>query len=184
MTDSLFQRSMDSVGGPDAKKARWSPTSFVGANGANGLPNSGSNAVRDAFANYGYGPQASVSQAGFNSSPPSGFASAANPLYSTPSLSINTQANANGMPSQMSPNTAGPFTPQSQQSASANGNGYSNFGGYNMLGMGLPAMGMLNGFPYGGQMGNFNQVRHTGHIPSLYMKLNDYRMVHSRAFLH
>ncbi len=158
MTDTLFQRSMDSVGGPDAKKARWSPTSFVGANGASGLPNSGSNAVRDAFANYGYGPQASLSQGGFNNSPPTGFNSA-NPLYSTPSLSINTQTNANGMPSQMSPNTAGPFTPQSQQPPiSANGNGYGAFGGYNMLGMGLPTMGVLNGFPYNGQMGNFNQV--------------------------
>lgn len=133
---------MESVGGPDA-------------NGANGLPNSGSNAVRDAFANYGYGPQASISQ-GFNSSPPTGFTNA-NALYSTPSLSINTQTNANGMPSQMSPNTAGPFTPQLQQTpASANGN-YANFGGYNMLGMGLPAMGVLNGFPYSAQLGNFNQ---------------------------
>lgn len=64
------------------------------------------------------------------------------------------------MTSQMSPNTAGPFTPQVQQTpASANGN-YAGFGGYNMLGMGLPAMGVLNGFPYNAaQLGNFNQVR-------------------------
>ena len=147
---------MDSVGGPDAKKARWSPTSFVGANGTNGLAGAGT-AVRDAFANYGYGPQASISQAGFsNVSPPNQFASA-NALYSTPSLSINTSTSSNGIPSQLSPNTAGPFTPQTQQTpASANGTAYNGFNGYNMLSMGIP--GMLNGFPYTNQMGSFAQV--------------------------
>jgi hypothetical protein len=142
---------MDSAGGPDAKKARWSPNSFSGVNGlGNGV------AARDAFANYGYGPQASISQSGFNNHSPSN-AFSANPLYSTPSLSINTAATGNGMSGQMSPNTAGPFTPQTQQAQSANGNGYSGFGGYNMLAMGMPGMGVLNGF-YGNQMGNFNQV--------------------------
>ncbi|KAL4249239.1 RRM domain-containing protein [Abortiporus biennis] len=162
----MMKRSMDSVGGPDAKKARWSPTSFVGANGTNGLSNAGAS-VRDAFANYGYGPQASISQNGFNTSPSSSFASA-NQLYSTPSLSINTQTSANGMPSQMSPNTAGPFTPQTQQTpASANGNGYGGFGAYNMLGMGLPGMSVLNGFAYANQMGNFGQNGNQPRLPSL-----------------
>ena len=145
---------MDSVGGPDAKKARWSPTSF-GSNGLNGLSNN--NAARDAFANYGYGPQASISQAGYaNSSPSSGFSGS--PLYTTPSLSINTSTGS-GMQSQMSPNTAGPFTPQTQQTpASANGGSYGGFGGYNMLAMGMSPMGVLNGFPYTNQMGSFSQV--------------------------
>lgn len=80
------QRSMDPTGGPDSKKARWSPS-------------------EDAFANYGYGPQAQ--------------------LYSTPSLSINTQANG-VPPPQMSPGQPSPV------------NGYP---GYNMM----PMMGM---FPY------------------------------------
>lgn len=146
---------MDSVGGPDAKKARWSPTSF-GSNGLNGLSNSA--ASRDAFANYGYGPQATISQAGYsNSSPSSGFSGS--PLYATPSLSINTSAGSNGMQSQMSPNTAGSFAPQTQQvPASANGGSYGGFGGYNMLAMGMSPMGILNGFPYSNQMGSFSQV--------------------------
>ncbi|KAI0820968.1 hypothetical protein BC629DRAFT_1278163 [Irpex lacteus] len=146
----MMKRSMDSVGGPDAKKARWSPNSFS-ANGVNGLSNG--NASRDAFANYGYGPQASISQSGFNSHSPSN-AFSSNPLYSTPSLSINTATNGNGIAGQMSPNTQGPFTPQTQQTPiSANGNSYGGFGGYNML-MGMP--GMLSGF-YNNQMSNFNQ---------------------------
>ena len=155
VTDSPFQRSMDSVGGPDAKKARWSPTSF-GSNGLNGLSAS---SARDAFANYGYGPQASISQGSYTSSSPSnGFSGS--PLYATPSLSINTASATNGIPSQMSPNTAGPFTPQTQQTpASANGNAsYAGFGGYNMLAMSMPGMGVLNGFPYNNQMGSFSQV--------------------------
>lgn len=159
----MMKRSMDSVGGPDAKKARWSPTSF-GSNGLNGLSN---NNARDAFANYGYGPQASISQAGYNtSSPSSGFSGS--PLYTTPSLSINTSTGSNGMQSQMSPNTAGPFTPQTQQApASANGGSYGGFGGYNMLAMGMSPMGVLNGFPYGNQMGNFSQEFNQQRLPSL-----------------
>ena len=142
---------MEAVGGPDAKKARWSPTSF-GSNALNGLSNSA--ATRDAFANYGYGPQASISQCGYNNSSPSnGFGGS--PLYATPSLSINTNTNGNGMASQMSPNTAS--FPQQQQ-PSPNGNTPYGFGSYNMVGMGMPGMNMMGGFPYNGQMGGFPQV--------------------------
>ncbi len=145
---------MDTVGGPDAKKARWSPTSFNGTNGLAPNPSASAGPARDAFANYGYGPQAGL-QNGFNGSPPaSAFAAANAALYSTPSLSVNTAVAGGGMGQQMSPNTAGPYTPQSQQPQSANPNSANpyNFAGYNMLGMGLPAMGILGGFPYGGQM--------------------------------
>ncbi|OBZ69831.1 Negative regulator of differentiation 1 [Grifola frondosa] len=126
----MMKRPMDTVGGPDAKKA-------------------------------------SITQNGFNNSPPSsGFAG--NPSTLPPSLSINTATAGNGMPSQMSPNTAGPYTPQQQQpSASPNGNLPYGFGGYNMLGMGLPAMGVLGGFPYNGQMANFAQQLTQQRLPSL-----------------
>lgn len=147
---------MDTVGGPDAKKARWSPTSF-GSNGTNGLSGN-----RDAFANYGYGPNANINQSGYNGSPPNGSGFNGNALYSTPQLSINTNTSGNGMPSQLSPNTAGPFTPSQQQPPSANPNGqnspYPGFGGYNLLGMGLPAMNMMNGSQYFNPMANFAQV--------------------------
>ncbi|EMD32952.1 hypothetical protein CERSUDRAFT_87652 [Gelatoporia subvermispora B] len=172
----MMKRSMDTVGGPDAKKARWSPTSFGASNGTNGLsPASTGITARDAFANYGYGPQANIAQAGmaqggFNNSPPSG-GFAGNPLYSTPSLSINTATAANGMAPQMSPNTAGPFTPQQQQPSPANGTSPYGFGGYNMLGMGLPGMGMgmgmLGGFPYNAHMVNLAQNFGQQRLPSL-----------------
>ncbi|EGO00565.1 hypothetical protein SERLA73DRAFT_50777 [Serpula lacrymans var. lacrymans S7.3] len=157
----MMKRSMDAVGGPDAKKARWSPTSFAASNGTNGL-SSNTASTRDAFANYGYGPQASISQSGFNNSPPAAFAG--NPLYSTPSLTVNTGVTANGMTSQLSPNTASAFAQQQhqqqqQQQVNGNGNAYGNGFGYNMLGMGLPGMNMLGNFPYGNQMGNFGQPR-------------------------
>jgi hypothetical protein len=93
----MMKRSMDSVGGPDAKKARWSPTSFNGTTPSNSLSaaNSGASVSnRDVFANYGYGPQASISQAFQPNSSPA-FAHSA--LYSTPSLSINTAVNGQGM---------------------------------------------------------------------------------------
>ncbi|TFK22562.1 hypothetical protein FA15DRAFT_748228 [Coprinopsis marcescibilis] len=165
-------RSMDPVGGPDAKKARWSPSSgFSNQNGNNAT----SANTRDAFANYGYGPQASINQP-FNGATANGGAFAGSPLYSTPSLSINTQANGAAIGSQLSPNTAAAAAfavqqqqqqqaqQQQQQQAGANGGaGYVGFGGYNMLGMGLPGMNMLGSFPYNGQMPNFNQQR----IPSL-----------------
>ncbi|KAH9039801.1 hypothetical protein EDB85DRAFT_1927795, partial [Lactarius pseudohatsudake] len=66
---SASQRPMDAVGGPDTKKARWSPNSF-GAPTTNRLVTPTS---RDAFANYGYGSQAGIPQAFSNGSPPSGF---------------------------------------------------------------------------------------------------------------
>ncbi|KAK7472188.1 hypothetical protein VKT23_000310 [Stygiomarasmius scandens] len=153
----MMKRSMDSVGGPDAKKARWSPTFPQNSS----PPNSAS---RDVYANYGYGPQASINQTGFNTSPSnSGFNSS--PLYSTPSLSINTQSNGSPMGSQMSPNTAASFQQQQQQPApSPSGTpAYGGFGSYNMLGMGIPGMNMMGGFPYNGQMANFSQQR----LPSL-----------------
>ncbi|KDQ56313.1 hypothetical protein JAAARDRAFT_132569 [Jaapia argillacea MUCL 33604] len=162
----MMKRSMDSVGGPEAKKARWSPTSFANVNGMSSTAPSN----RDAFANYGYGPNASISQAAYNNPPPSaGFS---NPLYSTPSLSINT-ANAQqmqGMQSQMSPNTAAAFAQQQQQQPSPI-NGNYGFGGYNMLGMGLPGMGVLGGFPYGAQMGNFAQNFNQQRMPSLNLNI-------------
>ncbi|RXW25005.1 hypothetical protein EST38_g855 [Candolleomyces aberdarensis] len=154
----MMKRSMEPVGGPDAKKARWSPNSTF-SNQSNG--NAAANA-RDAFANYGYGPQASINQP-FNANGTSGGAFAGSPLYSTPSLTINTQNNG-AMGSQLSPNTAAAaFAVQQQQQQpgqqpSPNGNGYAGFGGYNMLGMGLPGMNMLGSFPYNGQMANFNQA--------------------------
>jgi RNA recognition motif-containing protein len=162
----LMKRSMDSVGGPDAKKARWSPTSLNAQNGVNTL------ASPDAFANYGYGPQASISQQNFNNSPPSaGFST---PLYSTASLGMNGNHSPNGGMAQLSPNTAAVFAQQQQMgmgqqgqgqgqqagmngNGNLNGNGYGAGFGYSMLGMGLPGMGILGGFPYTAQMGNFGQ---------------------------
>ncbi|KAI0767164.1 hypothetical protein C8Q74DRAFT_1203489 [Fomes fomentarius] len=172
----MMKRSMETVGGPDAKKARWSPTSFgaaAAANGANGLAANASAASgtrNDAFANYGYGPQAGIAQnGGYNNSPSPAAAFNGNPLYSTPTLTLNTAVASNGMPSQMSPNTAGPYTPQNQQPQSANPNSANpyNFNGYNMLGMGLPTMGVLGGFGYNGQMAaNFAQQMNQ-RLPSL-----------------
>lgn len=155
---------MDSVGGPDAKKARWSPTSFNGTTPSNGLTtpaNSGTNASnRDVFANYGYGPQASISQ---SFQPNSSPAFTPNALYSTPSLSINTAINGQGMQMgpQMSPHTGAGFAQQqAAQQGQANGGSPYSAGafGYGMLGMGLPSVGMLGGFPYSSQSGNFGQV--------------------------
>ena len=160
------QRPMDTVGGPDAKKARWSPNSF-GAPTANGLVTPTS---RDAFANYGYGSQASIPQSFSNGSPPSAFAGA---LYST---SINTPTAP--MSGQISPSSANAFAQQQhqaqqqqqqqaqqqqaqqqqQQQQQLNGNAGYGFGGYGVLGMGLPSVGMLSGFPYGTQVASFGGV--------------------------
>jgi hypothetical protein len=156
---------MDTVGGPDAKKARWSPNSF-GAPSANGLVTPTS---RDAFANYGYGSQASIPQGFPNSSPPSAFAGA---LYST---SINTPTAT--MSGQISPSSANAFAQQQhqaqqqqqqqqqqaqqqqqQQQQQLNGSAGYGFGGYGVLGMGLPSVGMLGGFPYGNQVASFGGV--------------------------
>lgn len=157
---------MDSVGGPDAKKARWSPSSLNGTNPSAGLTvpaNSGANVSnRDAFANYGYGPQASISQA---FQPHSSPAFTPNALYSTPSLSINTAINGQPMQmsGQMSPHTGAGFGQQQQQPGQhgqANGGSPYSAGafGYGMLGMGLPSVGMMGGFPYSSQSGNYGQV--------------------------
>ena len=153
---------MDSVGGPDAKKARWSPNSF-GAPTANGLVTPTS---RDNFANYGYGSQAAIPQGFSNGSPPSAFTGA---LYST---SINTPTAT--MSGQISPSTANAFaqqqhqaqqqqqqqqqTQQQQQQQQLNGSAGYGFGGYGVLGMGLPSVGMLSGFPYGNQVASFGGV--------------------------
>jgi len=150
---------MDAVGGPDAKKARWSPNSF-GATTANGLVTPTS---RDAFANYGYGSQASIPQGFPNSSPPSAFTGA---LYST---SINTPTAT--MSGQISPSTANAFAQQQhqaqqqqvqqqqqQQQQQLNGSAGYGFGSYGVLGMGLPSVGMLGGFPYGNQVASFGGV--------------------------
>lgn len=160
-----FQRSIETVGGPDAKKARWSPT-FAGQTNTSNSNN------RDAFANYGYGPQASITQsAPFNNSPTSAVFGN-NPLYTSTSLSINTQANGSGIPPQLSPNNIATFGQQQQQhgqqqqqsnqqqQSSPTGNGYSSFptGYAAMHGMGLPGMNMLGNFSYNGQMVNFAQV--------------------------
>lgn len=172
----MMKRSMDPSGGPDAKKARWSPTSYPGQTSANSV---GANSSRDAFANYGYGPQASIAQSAFANSP-STTAFTSSPLYSTPSLSINTQSNGAPMSSQLSPNTAAAaFAVQQQQQqqqaqaqqGSPNGNGYGGFGSYNMLGMGIPGMNMLNTFPYNAQMANFAQGYNQQRMPSLNLNI-------------
>ena len=159
---------MDTIGGPDAKKARWSPNSF-GTPTVNGL------VARDAFANYGYGSQASIPQGFSNGSPPSAFAG---PLYST---SVNTPTAT--IPGQISPSTANAFAQQQhqaqqqaqqqqqqqqqqqaqqqqaqQQQQQLNGSAGYGFNGYGMLGMGLPSVGMLGGFPYGNQVASFGGV--------------------------
>lgn len=159
---------MDTVGGPDAKKARWSPASaYASQNNGSTVSN---NSPRDAFANYGYGPQASISQPTFNTGHSANGAGgfSGSPLYSTPSLSLSTPTNGGVMNPQLSPNTVAAFSVQQQQQqnqaqaqqqqaqGSPNGN-YNAFNAYSMLGMGMP-MGMLGAFPYNGQMSNFGQV--------------------------
>jgi len=177
----MMKRPMDTVGGPDAKKPRWSPTSsFPGSNGANI-----SNTPRDVFANYGYGPQANISQSGFSNSPTSTGGFTGSPLYSTPSLTVNTNGNGNGMPSQISPNAVNAFAQQQQQQqqANLNGNAYGGFGGYNMLGMGIPGMNMLGGFPYNGQMANFGQNFPQQRLPSLNLTIPAAQSTYSPAAL-
>lgn len=159
---------MDSLGGPETKKARWSPNSFTNSPGTNG-------ATRDLFANYGYGSHAAINQQqngfsnGLGMNGASGLGLGTNQLYSTPSLSVNTAANGLGMGSQISPSSAtSPYSAMQQQQQNGqpgqNGTGY-NFGNYGMngmngmLGMGMSGMGMLGGFPYSPQLGSFQQVR-------------------------
>ncbi|KAK0459379.1 uncharacterized protein EV420DRAFT_1539923 [Desarmillaria tabescens] len=143
----MMKRSMEPVGGPDAKKARWSPTFSQNTAGS---PTGSS--PHDAFANYGYGPQAGMAQPGFNTSP-SATPFGPNQLYSTPPLSINTQTNGSGMGAQLSPNSAAGFAQQQQQQPSPGG---ASPYGMNML-----------GFPYNGQMANFSQGFGQQRLPSL-----------------
>ncbi|KAI5988220.1 hypothetical protein EDD15DRAFT_2464174 [Pisolithus albus] len=162
----MMKRSMDTVGGPDAKKARWSPPSYTGTAGTTGglsstttggTANSGSASTRDPFINYGYGPQASINQPGFQPAGSPSFSS--NALYSTPSLSINTGVGMNGHGQvQMSPHpmTSSGFA-QQQQQQQGGGQGQGGQFGYGMLGMGLPSVGMLGGFGYSNHSGNFGQ---------------------------
>ena len=91
---------------------------------------------RDAPANYGYGPQSSLSQGQFNGTPSNGFGGT---LYSTPSLTINTNTGGNtDLPSQLNPNTGvTSFAQQTQTPISANANSLYLGSGYDMLGMGL-----------------------------------------------
>ncbi|KAH9036298.1 hypothetical protein EDB84DRAFT_1192145 [Lactarius hengduanensis] len=91
---------MDTVGGPDAKKARWSPNSF-GAPTSNGLVTPTS---RDAFANCGYGSQAGIPQTFSNCSP-------AFRLFRTPLFHSST----GNMAGQLSPSTANAFAQQQAQ---------------------------------------------------------------------
>lgn len=143
---------MDAVGGPDAKKARWSPPSYNGTGGLSstttgGTANSGSASTRDPFVNYGYGPQASINQPAFQPAGSPSFTS--NALYSTPSLTINTGMGVNGHGQvQMSPHpmSSSGFA-QQQQQQQAGGQGQAGQFGY----------GMLGGFGYPSQSGNFGQ---------------------------
>jgi len=143
----MMKRSMHTVGGPDAKKARWSPT-FNASTTSAATPTA---ATRDAFANYGYGPHAQITQP-FQIA----FPAFSNPLYSTPNLTINTTVNGSDMNPQMTPANPNAFAQQQQQQPNDMG-AYGGFG-YNMLGMGRPGMNMFGGFPYGAQAGNFGQV--------------------------
>ncbi|KAJ6483853.1 RNA-binding protein Nrd1 [Mycena vitilis] len=87
----MSKRSMDAPGGPDSKKARWSPTQAQQQAQQGASP-------RDVYANYGYG----------------GSVSASPQIYATPQLSINTQQTAPPQ-HQLSPNTLASFQAQQQQ---------------------------------------------------------------------
>lgn len=159
-------------GGPETKKARWSPNSFTNSPATAG--------TRDLFANYGYGSQAAINQHQLQQSQQqqqSGYGSSSlglgtngnGQLYSTPSLTVNTAAgmNGSGMASQMSPSSA--TSPFPSQNGGFGNYGMSGMNGMNgMLGMGMGiGMGMLGGgFPYSPQMGSFQQVRIHGPILS------------------
>ena len=162
-------------GGPETKKARWSPSPAT-VNNANNNNNNGNGRPTDLFANYGYG----------NNHHPFNGSGAANghSLYGAPSLTVNTSTNGmthglghglahgHAMAPQMSPSSAtSPFPPsqqsvqhqQAQQAQHMNGGA---FGSGGMLNMGLPMgnMGMMSvggmgGFPYSPQIGSFQQVR-------------------------
>lgn len=183
-------------GGPESKKARWSPNSFTG--GASATSTGGR---ADLFANYGYGAQAAINQANTQSqqfSAMNGLTSGVNgllggsaaALYSTPgSLSVNTAATGmNGVSAaQMSPSSAtSPFSSATQfgtaqqgsqggQAQQANGAGYVGFGGYGMNGMngmnGLMSMGTMSGVGLGGMnmlgVGSFPYSPQIGSFPQV-----------------
>ncbi|KAJ7646052.1 hypothetical protein DFH06DRAFT_997842 [Mycena polygramma] len=89
----MSKRSMDAPGGPDSKKARWSPTQGQQQAQQGASP-------RDVYANYGYG----------------GSVSASPQIYATPQLSINTQQTAPPQHQhQLSPNTLASFQQQQAQ---------------------------------------------------------------------
>ncbi|KAF8885993.1 hypothetical protein BD779DRAFT_1673434 [Infundibulicybe gibba] len=157
----MMKRSMDPVGGPDAKKARWSPTSSFPNQSPGPSANASANSSRDAFANYGYGPQANV--------------------HGAPSLGVpvlqqqHQQQQQNG--AQLSPNPA--FAQQQQQptTAAATATARKPKREWQCIWRirclqhawnGTPGMNMLNGFPYNGQMGNFSQnFNQQQRLPSL-----------------
>jgi hypothetical protein len=120
--------------GPDAKKARWSPTQ--GGSPGNGSPAPGPG--RDLFANYGYGPNANLGFPPGASQPgASGFAAPAGyngGMGGQPALSLNTNFNGLGGGQQMSPAVASalnfPASAITQQQAAA-------MLQYNMLNMGM-----------------------------------------------
>lgn len=152
----MSKRPLEMTGGPETKKARWSPNSFSNSPVVN--------STRDLFANYGYGNHAAINQpqqqqnqqnAGYGTGS-LGLGNSNGQLYSTPSLTVNTATgvNGSGMTSQISPSSAtSPFPNMQSQN-----NGFGNYGMNGMLGMGM-GMGMLgvNGFPYSPQMGSFQQ---------------------------
>lgn len=149
----MMKRSMDTPGGPaESKKARWSPTSSTG----NPASTSPSTTQRDAFANYGYGPQASINQPQYNA--------ATSPLYTTGQQTLSVNVNGGQIsPSQLSP---GGTQPGQTSPGASNGWGYNQAA---MLGMGMPSMngmnvGMLGGYGFGG----FGQQR----LPSLQIPNN------------
>lgn len=144
------------AGGPETKKARWSPNSFTNSPVTTG--------TRDLFANYGYGSQAAINQTpqqqpGYGAV---GLGNGNGQLYSTPSLTVNTATglNGSGLASQMSPSSAtSPFSGMQSQNNGFGAYGMNGMNGMNgMLGMGM-GMSMLGGFPYSPQMGTFQQVR-------------------------
>ena len=62
------------------------------------------------------------------------------------------------MSGQISPSSVNAFTQQQQQQQQLNGSAGYGFGGYGVLGMGLPSVRMLGGFPYGNQVASFGGV--------------------------
>ncbi|KAL5512583.1 hypothetical protein ACEPAG_3236 [Sanghuangporus baumii] len=153
----MSKRPLEMSGGPETKKARWSPNSFTNSPATTG--------TRDLFANYGYGSQAAINQqqtpqqTGYGAGS-LGLGNGNGQLYSTPSLTVNTAAslNGSGLASQMSPSSAtSPFPGMQSQNNGFTTYGMNGMNGMNgMLGMGM-GMNMLSGFPYSPQMGSFQQ---------------------------